>query len=183
MEKPTTPNAVWIATALLHKENPQRDAFQTKEIFNKVQELGLQGAADITLSIHISTHCVATSKANPDTHRKLTRLRNGWFRLYKKGDEYHPSREKGQEEPMPGNIPSEYQYLLEWYKNEYCDKIKTEKTIDSTDAKFGRVEQNKVQIPKEITDALDLQEGDFVAFMIQNNGEILLKKAKMKLEI
>ena len=181
--KPTTANGVWIATALLHKENPDRQSFQTQEIIQKVKDLGLLNATEATLSVHVSHHCVASSKASPDTHRKLTRVQNGWYRLFKPGDSFHPSRERGRIEPLTEMVPTEHRHLLDWFKNEYC---KNEEITNSseilTEAMFARVEQNSVELPNEVVSALELQEGDFVGFMIRGK-EVLLKKAKMRLEV
>ena len=99
--KPSTANAVWIALATLHKENPDRDAFQVKEIASKIKELDIQNASDVTVSTHISSHCVADKPAQPDTHRKIHRLRQGWYRLFVQSDPFHVTRMKGQTVTLP----------------------------------------------------------------------------------
>lgn len=179
--KLTTANGVWIATALLHKENPDRQSFQTREIIQKVKDLNIQNASDATLSVHVSHHCVASGKASPDTHRKLTRVQNGWYVLFQLGDPFHPSRNRGRIEPLSEMVPTEYRHLLDWYKNEYCENEVTDSPIIPAEAKFARVEQNSVKFPDEVKNVLELQDGDFVAF-ITKGKEIILKKAKMRLE-
>lgn len=182
--KPTTSNAVWIATAILHQENKDKDAFQAKEIFQKVKDLDLQGASDETLKIHISSHCVASGKASPDTHRKLVRVQNGWYRLFRPGDSFHPTRERGRIAPLAEEIPSDYSSLLEWYNNKYCKTVKDSSRLqeDSTIPSFSRISQDgTIKIPKEVQDKMNLQEGDFLAFL-ENQGVFTIKKATMQVE-
>jgi len=186
--KPTTANAVWIATALLHNENKDSDAFKANEIFQKVKDLELLGAADETLKIHISSHCVASGKASPDTHRKLVRVRTGWYRLFRIGDSYHPTRENGRVTPLAEEIPTEYRRLLDWYNNEYC-KVMTvpshtihEETL--IQPPFSRIDKDgTIKIPNHVLDKMNLQEGDYIAFIDGLNGEIILRKARVQVEV
>lgn len=185
IEKLSTANAVWIATALLHKENEGKNAFQIKEIFEKVKKLDLLTTQDSTLSMHISLHCVANAKAAPDTHKKLFRVSSGWYRLFREGDSFHESRVKGKIEPLPEMIPQQYRYLIDWYKNEYA------KSSLGSNSSFGqpkwyslgRIESgNQIKIPKDVLEKLQVQEGDFVVFSYLRPGEVSLKIAKIKLE-
>ncbi|MBI2936799.1 MAG: AbrB/MazE/SpoVT family DNA-binding domain-containing protein [Thaumarchaeota archaeon] len=184
---PSTAAVVWIATALLHQENTSRDKFSHKEIFQKAKQLGLLQVSDSTLTTHISSHCVANRKAQPDIHRKLLAVSNGWFRLYRPGDPYHPSREKGKITPSPEEIPQQYRYLLDWYETEYCKK-QTEvdqKAEDSSSGspRFSKFEnENAVRLPQEIIKKLQLQTGDYIAFLQDSSGNVILRKAKIKLE-
>lgn len=110
--------AVWIATATLHQENRGRDAFSIKEITDRVQKQNLHNSGMSTIKAHIYGHCVANLKANRATHRKLYKTR-GEYRLYRNGDDYHPSRNRGQAEPSTIQLPKEYHHLIKWYYDEY----------------------------------------------------------------
>ena len=101
----STSIAVWIATAVLHNENKEKDAFPVRKIFQKVRDLKLSQTADVTVLAHISTHCVANTKAWPNTHRKLFRVSTGWYRLYKPGDDFHPSRKNGHRDRSRRRAP------------------------------------------------------------------------------
>jgi len=193
--KPSTPNAVWIALATLHKENTHRDAFQAKEIANKIKELDIQSASDGTVSTHISSHCVANKPAQPDTHRKIVRVRQGWYRLFVEGDYYDDARKKGQILPLPEMMPKKFHNLLDWYHNDYVNQEheKPESLLDASfkilyskenvkEPEFTQVNNNTIQIPKKIVTKLNLKSGDHLAF-IPMGDEIILKKAKVRLEV
>ena len=197
--KPTTPNAVWVALATLHKENPQKEAFQAKEIASKIKELDIQSASDVTVSTHISSHCVANKPAQPDTHRKLVRVRQGWYRLFTKDDPFDESRMKGQIVPLTEMIPERFHDLIDWYYDDYVNRSHPNEDIpdeypspeesegtldyDEEDIQFASVNSdNTVQIPDKIARKLQLKSGDHLAF-IQSGDKVILKKAKVKLEI
>lgn len=179
-------NLIWIAVALLHTENKEKDVFQVKQIFQKAKDLGLSHAADETLMMHISLHCVANAKAQPNKHRKLFRITSGWYRLYRTGDPYDISREKGRTTPLAEEIPQEYRYLIEWYNNEYSKKQSSfvQESKDLSHAMFAKIENNKIlSLPDDICNFLQVDDGDYLAFIMKAKGEVLLKKARMKLEI
>jgi hypothetical protein len=178
-------NLVWVAVALLHAENKEKDVFQVKQIFQKAKDLGLSNATDETLMMHISLHCVANAKAQPNTHRKLFRMASGWYRLYRPDDPFDPSREKGRTAPLAEEIPQQYRYLLDWY-NEYSKKQSptVQESKDQNHAIFAKIEKDKtLKLPDDICDFLQVDDGDYLAFIMKAKGEILLKKARMKLEI
>lgn len=114
--------AVWIATATLHKQHPSNGVFSKKEIFLRVQEQNLFHKYDSTIKTHISSHCVANNKAQPDDHRKIYRVSRGKYRLYRSGDDYDDTRKDGKAEPSVYELPDKYKKLLDWYRNEYCKK-------------------------------------------------------------
>jgi len=164
-------------------KNPERKEFQKKEIFEKVIELGLLNATESTLSTHISSMCVANRPAQPDTHRKLYRVANGWFRLFRPGDDYHPSRENGKIEPLSDQIPEKFHNLLSWYRDEYCKSANPQK-VSIQNLPFTRIETNGlVKFPSKILKKMKLQEGDYIAFVENSNGEITLKRAKIQVEV
>ena len=177
----TTAVATWLATALLHTENKDRESFQAKEIFQKIRDEDLIQTHDNTLMAHITVHCVANTKPQPNTHRKLFRVSPGRYRLYKDGDDYHSLREGGQSVPSPDVVPTKYRNLIEWYNSEYNTGPKPEKP-KSTDPIFTLVEEgDRVRIPTNILERLDLKQDDYLAFIENASGEIVLKKGKLQI--
>jgi|SRR5579859_1479419 len=110
---------VWVATALLHREHPDRNDFSKKEIRERAVLIDPEGAARPGISLHISTHCVASKPPSPARHRMLMRTRKGWRRLFREGDIPHRERSDGNTTPNPEDLPEKYRSLLEWYEKEY----------------------------------------------------------------
>ena len=115
--------AIWIATATLHQQYGIRCYFSNKDIVNQVIKQNLTSVNTSTIQMHVSSHCVANNKARPNKHRKLYRVSNGRYRLYRTGDYYNPSRAGGQAEPNIEEIPEQYKDLLKWHKDEFCSKV------------------------------------------------------------
>jgi hypothetical protein len=111
---------VWIATALLHREQPHRATFSVNEIMDRAYEEGLARPLRPGVQIHASQHCVANRRPNPGKYRMLYAPPEGGRRLFRGGDDYHPYREGGKFVPREDEIPGEYRYLLEWYETEYA---------------------------------------------------------------
>lgn len=183
-EKPSTSTAVWIGAAKLEQENPSRDQFQASEIIAKIYELDLARASTSTVSMHVSLHCVANVNAAPNNLRFLVRVKNGWYRLFREGDEFHESRKDGRVIPKQESMPQEYRDLLDWYGDEKSTNDLDESNHDGdSNLFFGRIdEKNSVTIPFEIMDSLKVRNGDHVAF-IKNDDCVMIKKAKVRLEI
>jgi len=123
---------VWIAAALLHRENPDHASFSKKEIQRSCEMLDAAGARRPGISPHISTHCVASTPASPATHRMLTRAGTGRRRLFRLGDQVHPSRRDGKATPHREDIPERYHELLDWYENEYNKAPKSEESASKS---------------------------------------------------
>jgi len=111
---------VWVATALLHREHPDRADFSKAEILGRAAQEDPDGAARPGLSTHISAHCVASKKPDSAKHRMLTRTGTGRRRLFRRGDRTHEKRSSGNIMPRKEDLPEKYHYLLDWYENEYC---------------------------------------------------------------
>lgn len=124
-------DGVWIATALLHREHPERPDFSEAEIQARFIAEGLpRGAHSNTLPTHVSSHCVANSprsrkRADPSklqggAYWMLYETRSGFRRLYRPGDDVHPDRVQPRRQPkaLPRReeIPRKYWELLEWYE-------------------------------------------------------------------
>jgi hypothetical protein len=105
---------VWIATALLHKEHPERRDFANQEILARLEQEGLVKPVRPGVTTHISIHAVAGKKPQPNDYRLLTETSRGHRRLFRNGDLSHPER-KGKTTPSKSDLPSRYLELLKWY--------------------------------------------------------------------
>lgn len=107
---------VWIATALLHKEHPDRLDFTVEEIVERARRARLHKTLRPGVYVHAVQHCVANRPANPGRYRMLFETAPGRRRLYREGDTVHPSRDGAKITPPPQEIPDAYADLLAWYK-------------------------------------------------------------------
>jgi hypothetical protein len=107
---------VWIATALLHQEQPEQGDFAVEEIVDRAQSEGIERPLRPGVYVHVVQHCVANRPPNPGRYRMLFQTAEGRRRLFRKGDTYHPAREGAKITPMPEDMPSTYSYLLAWYR-------------------------------------------------------------------
>jgi len=108
---------VWVATALLHREQPEARDFSIEEIVERARKEGLHEPLRPGVYVHVVQHCVANRPPNPGRYRMLLETSAGRRRLYRRGDSYHPQREGGKITPEPGDIPDAYSGLLSWYKD------------------------------------------------------------------
>ena len=113
---------VWIATALLLRENPARSDFTVTEITNRAKREGINGVLRPGVYRHAFQHCVANEAPNTGAYRMLFATGKLTRRLFAEGDRFHPSRQRSKIIPRREEIPSEYHYLLDWYASEYCAK-------------------------------------------------------------
>jgi len=124
---------IWVATALLHREHPERGDFSKREIAQRAKSEDPEGASRPGISQHISTHCVATKAPSPAKYRMLTRSGRGRRRLFRTGDDFHPLRETGKSVPEAEDLPVKYAELLDWYKTEH-DRPKAPRTEEGASA-------------------------------------------------
>jgi hypothetical protein len=113
---------VWIITALLHRENPDRDDFSVEEIRARAHDEHLTESLRPGFNVHVIEHCVANRAPNSGRYRMLIETAKGRRRLFRKGDPYHPAREGSKIVPEPEELSTQYRYLLDWYRDEYCAK-------------------------------------------------------------
>jgi hypothetical protein len=106
---------VFLATALLHKEQPGRPEFTIQEIVNRAARENITGELRSGVQVHASQHCVANKAPNPAKHRMLFATGKHTRRLLLPGDEVHPER-AGKVFPDPGEVPEKYLPLLDWAK-------------------------------------------------------------------
>jgi len=123
-------DGVWIATALLHREHPNRPDFTELEIQARFLAEDLpRGKNPSSLPTNINSHCVANrprsrkksdpSKVQGGPYRILYETRSGFRRLFRPGDDFHPdrvqTRKPSKSLPKIAEIPEQYWELLEWY--------------------------------------------------------------------
>ena len=118
MDKLLIATQTWIATALLHRENPERDDFSIEEIVARARSEKLTVSLRSGVQVHASTHCVANREPKPAQLRMLYATGKRNRRLFREGDDAHPRRH-GRITPDPEAVPPEYRYLIDWYANEY----------------------------------------------------------------
>lgn len=108
----------FLATALLHQEQPGRPEFTIQEIVNRATRENITGELRSGVSVHTSQHCVANKAPNPAKHRMLFATGKHTRRLLLPGDEVHPDR-TGKIFPDEGEVPEKYLPLLHWAKKRY----------------------------------------------------------------
>jgi len=124
---------VWLATALLHQEHPERESFGLSEIMDRaVKEFGKDKSAGVRH--HISAHTLASNPPQPARYRMLTQTAKGQRRLYRQGDIVHPGR-TGKITPDPAHLPAKYHRLLTWYAAEF-NRLKRSPEQRSTPESF-----------------------------------------------
>src|ERR1700687_2149773 len=113
---------VWIAAALLHRENPGQSDFTIEEIGARASRESLAGMERPGVYVHVVQHCVANRPPNPGRYRMLFETRPGRRRLFRHGDAYHPQREGGKISPKPEDLPENwFRGVLSWYRG-WCGK-------------------------------------------------------------
>jgi hypothetical protein len=139
---------VFIATALLHQEQPGRSDFTIKEIVNRAAREDITGETRPGVNVHASQHCVANKPPNPARNRMLFATGTRTRRLLLSGDETHPER-TGKIFPDPGDIPAKYFPLLEWAKKRYEDSsIGAGPRFSASETGFGKNRKEKPQTPE-----------------------------------
>src|SRR5277367_3036006 len=111
----------WCALALLHREREDRESFTAKEILDRVKAERASPELRPGVQAHIYLHNVANLEPNSARYRMFYRLSTDTCRLYRPGDQTHPSR-KGKTKPSREELPAKYHYLLDWYEQIYIKK-------------------------------------------------------------
>jgi hypothetical protein len=108
---------VWLATALLHRENPSRADFSLNEIVERAAKEAIVDELRPGVYVHAALHCVANRPPNPGRYRMLYETRPKYRRLFRLGDSYNPQREGSKIAPDTDEMPLRYADLLNWYEN------------------------------------------------------------------
>ena len=111
---------VWIATALLHRENPERADFTVAEIVERARQERLTPDLRPGVYVHAVLHCVANRPPNPGRYRMLLEPAPNRRRLYRPGDPADEARRGAKMTPARSAIPLKYHALLDWYESEYA---------------------------------------------------------------
>lgn len=112
---------VFLATCLLHSEQPEREDFTIKEIVARVDKENLHGSLRPGIQVHASIHCVANRRPNPLAHSMLYATGKNTRRLLRSGDDVYPGRNE-KHWPAASEVPARYADLLEKAKQEYTLK-------------------------------------------------------------
>ena len=121
MNKPIrVADEVWIATALLHREKPDREDFSIAEIVDRAEREMLAKPLRSGLRIHVTVHCVAALEPNPGRYCMLHATARGRRRLWRPGDPVHAARVGAKVTPEADEIPEDYRPLLDWYRREFA---------------------------------------------------------------
>ena len=118
-EKTKVADEVWIATALLHRELPERKDFTIQEIRGRAEREAVAGSARPGVYVHIVQHCVANRPPNPGRYRMLFATGPKTRRLFREGDAYDPGRAGSKRRPDRTAVPAQYRELIDWYEREY----------------------------------------------------------------
>jgi hypothetical protein len=109
---------VWIATALLHREHPERPDFLIDDIVERAKKEEFGKNLRPGFYVHVVQHCVANRPPNPGRYRVLYETApGGQRRLFRKGDTYHPAREGTKVAPEREDLPERYRGLIAWYQD------------------------------------------------------------------
>ncbi len=131
---------VFIATALLHREHPERKDFLIQEIVNRAEQENVTGDLRPGVNVHASSHCVANKEPKPARYRMLFATGKHTRRLLLPGDEIHRGR-NGKIMPEADEIPEKYLPLLEWARERY--EMARTKKVQRTYDPDGRIYQQQ----------------------------------------
>lgn len=122
---------VWIATALLHREMPDRSDFTVQEIVARAAREGLHTPLRPGVYVNAVQHCVANRPPNPGRYRMLYGTGKTTRRLFRRGDDSHPLRGSAKATPSRSAIPAGYHHLLDWYDREYASSRPARHRLDA----------------------------------------------------
>jgi hypothetical protein len=123
----------WIATALLHREHPDRLDFTISEIVDRAEREKLTPRLRAGVRVHVTSHCVADLAPSPARLCMLHASGPGRRRLFRPGDPIHPARTGGKTAPAEADLPEPYRALLTWYERDYLATSRLESLDESRD--------------------------------------------------
>jgi hypothetical protein len=147
---------VWVTTALLHKENPDRADFAVQEIKGRARQESWGDTLRPGFNQHAVYHCLANKAPNHVNHRMLYETARGRKRLYRLGDQHHPDRAEGKIRPDKWEIPSEYHPLVDWYDNVYAVMPRQSLLTPTDEDPANNPNQEDGKIPSSISTLVQL---------------------------
>ncbi len=109
---------VFLLMAMLHRQHPDREDFEVKEVLDLAHALKLAGEVRPGVATHLSRHCVANKSPQPGAYRMLYATEHGRRRLLRPGDDVHPER-TGKMFPYLHEVPQQYGELVRWAMERY----------------------------------------------------------------
>jgi hypothetical protein len=119
-------NAVWVAAAQLHQQQPHVADFSVEEIVERAVRDGLTDVTRNTIQVHVNQHCVANRPPIPARLRMLQETGSQRRRLHRPGDPEHPKRREAADKegsritPRSEDLPPHLRSLVEWYLKEFA---------------------------------------------------------------
>jgi len=110
---------VWIAAALLHRENPDRMDFTVAEIVERARKERPTRELRPGVYAHTVLHCVANRPPSAGCYLMLFETEPNRRRLYRPGDPADEARRGARKTPARSAIPPRYHPLLDWYERDY----------------------------------------------------------------
>src|SRR5215475_3087338 len=96
---------VWLVTALLHREHPERTDFTVAEIVERARKEKLTPELRPGVYVHAVLHCVANRPPNPGRYLMLVETGTNRRRLYRPGDPADEARRGAKTTPARSAIP------------------------------------------------------------------------------
>jgi hypothetical protein len=122
---------LFLVLALLHRENPDEEAFPIGRILERAKRegLGASRSDQRSLKVHAYEHAAANMPPGKQggRYRIAYRQEDGRIRLLRPMDYIHPDRHQ-KFYPDANEIPERYHELLEWAKRRYENTGETSKT-------------------------------------------------------
>ncbi|MGP8261201.1 MAG: hypothetical protein ACLQM6_14760 [Acidobacteriaceae bacterium] len=115
---------LFLVLALLHREHPDKDAFEIGEVLARAAKEGLgENRTDQkSLRIHAYQHAAANMPpGHGGKYRMVFRERDNRIRLLAPTDYIHPDRHQ-KFYPSYEEIPEQYHELLDWAKRRCADR-------------------------------------------------------------
>ena len=115
---------VWLVVASLHQQFAEREDFTVSEIMEHAELSNFCEGNSLrsSVKVHVYLHCVANKPPNPGRYRMLFETKQGFRRLFRQSDLYHPARKGGKDRPGRLELPEALHSYLDWYEKEFLTK-------------------------------------------------------------
>ena len=113
---------MWLATALLHEEHPDRADFTVSEIVERAGQERLTPSCGPAFTFTPTSHCVANRPPNPGRYLMLVETGREPAPPVRPGDPAHEARRGAKTTPLARINPAQVPALLDWYAREYAPR-------------------------------------------------------------